>query len=155
MENSELPMVNSGDIMPPLSPCVDTDFDQVSVEIPKSKPSRAITKINKLTHKNGYDSDGELDPFLDTVEGGKEWDEVDGDGELPAGMCAGSNSGAVSSATISKGAKRAAARKFSKKEPIHKKKESSSDNVSRDYGEGGATGGGTAPAGKEQISEDE
>ena len=70
-------------------------------------------------------------------------------------MCAGSNYRAVASATIAKGAKRAAAQKLSKKEPIRNKKESSSDNVSRDYGEGGATGGGTAPAGKEQIAEDE
>ena len=49
MENSEISMVNGGDMMPPLSPCVDADFDRVSVEISKSKPSRAITKINELT----------------------------------------------------------------------------------------------------------
>ena len=49
MENLEIPMVNGGDIMPPLSPCVDDEFDRVSVGIPKSKPSRVITKINELT----------------------------------------------------------------------------------------------------------
>ena len=124
-------MVNGGDMMPPLSPCVDADFSRVSVGIPKSKPSRAITKINELTYENGYDSDGELGPFLDAVEGEREWDEVDEDGELPDGMCAGSYYGAVASATIAKGAK-----------------ESFSDDGSRDYGEGGATGGGTTPSGK-------
>ena len=59
-------------MMPPLSPCVDAEFAQVSVGIPKSKPSRAITKINQLTYKNGYDSGGELSPFLDAVEGERE-----------------------------------------------------------------------------------
>ena len=44
MENSEIPMVNGGDMMPPLSPCVNADFDRVSVGIPKSKPSHAIKK---------------------------------------------------------------------------------------------------------------
>ena len=34
-------------MMPPLSPCVDADFDQVSVGIPTSKPSHQITKITK------------------------------------------------------------------------------------------------------------
>ena len=77
MENSGIPIVNGGDMMPPLSPCVDTDFAQVSVGIPKSKPSCAIAKINKLTYENGYDSNGELGPFLDAVEGEREWDEVD------------------------------------------------------------------------------
>ena len=56
-------------------------------------------------------------------------------------MFTGSYYGAVASSTIAKEAKRAADRKLSKKEPIHKKKESSSDYGSRDYGEGGATGG--------------
>ena len=63
-------------------------------------------------------------------------------------MCAGSNYRAVASSTMAKGSKRAAARKLSKKEPIRKKNEYSSDNGSRDYCEGVATGGGTAPAGK-------
>ena len=62
-------MVNGGDIMPPLSPCVNADFARVSVGIPKSKPSRAITTINELTYENGYDSDSDLGPFLDAVEG--------------------------------------------------------------------------------------
>ena len=62
-------MVNGGDMMPPLSTCVDANFTRVSVGIPKSKPSRAITKINELTYKNRYDSDGELGPFLNVVEG--------------------------------------------------------------------------------------
>ena len=62
-------MVNGGDIMPPLSPCINADFARVSVGIPKSKPSRAITKINELTYENGYDSDGEIGPFLGAVEG--------------------------------------------------------------------------------------
>ena len=52
MENSEISMVNGGDMMPPLPLYVDTEFARVSVGIPKSKPSRAITKINKLTYKN-------------------------------------------------------------------------------------------------------
>ena len=38
--------------MPSLSPCVDADFDQVSVGIPTSKPSRAITKIKQLMDEN-------------------------------------------------------------------------------------------------------
>ena len=122
-ENPELPMVNLGDMMPSLSPCVDADFSRVSVEIPKSKPSRAITKINELTYENGYDLDGEIGPFLGAVEGEREWDEVDEDGELPADMCAGSDSGAVESATISKGGN-----------------EYFSDHGSREYGEGVATG---------------
>ena len=119
--------------MPPLSPCVDADFAQVSLGIPKLKPSRAITKINKLTYENGYDLDGELGAFLDEVEGEREWDEVDEDGDFPSGICDGSDSGAVASSTISKGAK-----------------ESFSDDGSRGYGEVGATrrGGGTTPAGK-------
>ena len=122
MENSEIPMVNGGDIMPPLSPCVNTDFDWVSVGITKSKPSHAITKINKLTYNNEHDSDGELGPFLDTVKGEREWVEVDEDRKLPSGICAGSYSGTSASDTISKGAKRSAARNISKKEPIRKKK---------------------------------
>ena len=69
MENSEIPMVNGGDMMPPLSLCVDAAFARVSVGVPMSKPSRAITKINELTYENGYDSYGELGPFLDAVEG--------------------------------------------------------------------------------------
>ena len=105
MENLEIPMVNGGDMMPPLSPCVGADFAWVSVGIPKSKPFRAIIKINELTYKNVYDSDGEFGPFLDAFEGKREWYEVDEDGELPSGMCVGSDSGAVASATISKGAK--------------------------------------------------
>ena len=70
-------MVNGGDMMPPLSPCVNAEFSQVSVGIPKSKHSRAIPKINKLTYENEYDSDGEFCPFLGAVEVGREWDEVD------------------------------------------------------------------------------
>ena len=70
-------------------------------------------------------------------------------------MCAGSNYRAVASSTIAKGSKREAARNLSKKEPIRKEKEYSSDNGSRDYFEGGATGGGTSPAEKEQIAGDE
>ena len=77
MENSEISIFNGGDMMPPLSPYIDTDFAWVSVGIPKSKPSRAIARINELTYKNGYYSDGELGPFLDAVEGEREWDEVD------------------------------------------------------------------------------
>ena len=53
-------------------------------------------------------------------------------------MCDGSDYGSISSATISKGSK-----------------ESFSDDGSRDYGEGGATGGGTTPDGKEQIAYNE
>ena len=68
MENSEIPATNGGDMMSPLSTCVDADFSKVSVGISKSKPSRVITKINKLTYENGYDSNGELGPFLDAVE---------------------------------------------------------------------------------------
>ena len=112
MENSEIPIVNGGDMMPLLSLCVDADFARVSVGIPKSKLSRAITKINELTYENGYDSDSEIGPFLDAVEGEREWDEVDEDGELPAGICAGSDSGSVASANIAKGANREAARKL-------------------------------------------
>ena len=52
-------MVNGGDMMPQLSPCVGADFARVSVGIPKSKPSHAITKINKSTYENGYDFDGD------------------------------------------------------------------------------------------------
>ena len=74
MENSEIPMANGGDMMPPLSPCVDADFARVSVGISMSKPSCAITKIKELTYDNGYDLDGELGPFLDAVEGEREWD---------------------------------------------------------------------------------
>ena len=44
MDNSDIPMVNGGDMMPPLSPCVNAESDRVSVGIPKSKPSRAIKK---------------------------------------------------------------------------------------------------------------
>ena len=58
--------------------------------------------------------DGELSPFLGAVELEREWDEVDEDGELPAGMCAGSDYGAVASATISKEAKMAASKNISK-----------------------------------------
>ena len=75
--------------MPPLSLCVNTDFARVTVGIPKSKPSRTITKINELTYKNGYDLDGVLGTFLDAVERGREWDEADEDRELPAGMSSG------------------------------------------------------------------
>ena len=78
-----------------------------------------------MTYENGYDSDGEIGPFLDAVEGERVWDEVDEDGDLPAGMCAGSDSGAVASASISKGAK-----------------EYFSDDGSGDYEEVVATGGG-------------
>ena len=130
-------MVNGGDIMPPLSLCVDSDFAWFSVGIIQSKPSHAITKSNELTYMDGYDSDGDLGPFLDAIEGEKEWYEVDEDGELPAGMCDGSDYGSVASATIAKGAK-----------------ESFSDDESRDYGDGCATGGGNNPDGKEHISED-
>ena len=53
-------------------------------------------------------------------------------------MCVRSDYGELSSATIVKGAK-----------------EYLSDYGSRDYGEGGVVWGGTTPAGKEHISEDE
>ena len=56
-------------------------------------------------------------------------------------MCSGSDYGAVESATISKGDKRAADHNLLKKEPIRRKKEYLSDDGIRDYGEGGATGG--------------
>ena len=56
-------------MMPPLSPCVDADFARVSVGIPMSKPSRAITKINELTYENGYDLYGELGPSLTQLKG--------------------------------------------------------------------------------------
>ena len=62
-----------------------------------------------MTYENGYDSDGDISPLLDTVEGELEWEEVGEYGDLPSGMFAGSYSGAVESATISKGANRAAA----------------------------------------------
>ena len=29
MDNSEITLVNGGDMMPPLSPCVETEFDRV------------------------------------------------------------------------------------------------------------------------------
>ena len=48
--------------------------------------------------------DGELGHFLDTVEGERGWDEVYKDRDLTVGMCAGSDSGALASATIAKGA---------------------------------------------------
>ena len=35
MDNLEIPKVNGADIMPLLSPCVNADFDWVSVGIPK------------------------------------------------------------------------------------------------------------------------
>ena len=117
MENSEIPDANGGDMMPPLSLCVDTDFAQASVGIPKSKPSRAITKINELTYENQYDLDGELGPFLNAVEGERECYEVDEDGEFPDVICAGSDSGAVASSITTKRAK-----------------EHFSDDGSRDYG---------------------
>ena len=72
-----MPILNGGDMMPPLSPYVDADVSRVSVGIPKLKLSRAIARINELAYKNGYYLDGELGPFLDTVEGEREWDEVD------------------------------------------------------------------------------
>ena len=53
-------------------------------------------------------------------------------------MCVGSDSGAVASATIAKGGR-----------------EYFSDDGSREYVEGGATGGGTTPSGRDQIAEDE
>ena len=62
-------MVNGDDMMTPLSPFVDAEFARVSVGIPESKPFRVIIKINELTYDNGYDSNGELGPFLDAVEG--------------------------------------------------------------------------------------
>ena len=92
--------------------------------------------------------DGEIGPFLDAVEGEREWDEVDEYGEFPPGMCAGSDSGSVSPTTITKGAKMVEAQNISKKEPIHKRKEPSSDDEIRDYGEGGDKGGVTTPSGK-------
>ena len=77
-----------------------------------------------MTYENGYDSDGELFPFLDAVEEEREWYEVHEDGEFPVVMCAGSDSGAVASSIIAKGAK-----------------ESFSNDGSGDYGEEGETGG--------------
>ena len=55
MDNSEIPDANGGDMMPPLSPCVDADLARVSVGVPTSKPYRQITKTTKvkqLTDKN-------------------------------------------------------------------------------------------------------
>ena len=89
MENSEIPMVNGGDMMPPLYLCVDSNSAWFSVGIPTSKPSHAIIKTNELTYENGYNLDGELGPLIDVVEGEREWDEVDEYGELTAGMCDG------------------------------------------------------------------
>ena len=59
-----------------------------------------------MTYENEYYSDGEIGPFLDAVEGEREWYEVDEDGDFPAGICDGSDSGAVASAIIAKGAKK-------------------------------------------------
>ena len=73
-------------------------------------------------------------------------------------MCNGSDSEVVASATIDKGAKRAAAWKLSKKEPIRKKKEYSSDSSDdgiRYYDEWVATERGYYTAEKEQTAEDE
>ena len=50
-ENLEIPDVNGGDIMPPLSPCVNAEFTRVSVGIPTLKSSRTITK-NYENHEN-------------------------------------------------------------------------------------------------------
>ena len=69
-------------MMPSLSLCVDADFARVSVGVPTSKSSRAITKINELTYENRYDSDGELGPFLNVVEGERECYKVDEDGSF-------------------------------------------------------------------------
>ena len=51
MENLEIPDANGGDTMPPLSPCFNADFAWVSVGIPKSKPSRVITKPPKSNNR--------------------------------------------------------------------------------------------------------
>ncbi len=80
--------------MPPPSPCRPANFAVGAVGIPTSKPSRKIKNVDENKWEEGYDSDGELGPFLDAVvdQGG-----VDVEGEddgLPDSMVVvGSGSG--------------------------------------------------------------
>lgn len=88
------PAVLGGASMPPPSPCRPANFAVGAVGIPTSKPSRKIKNVDENKWEEGYDSDGELGPFLDAVvdQGG-----VDVEGEddgLPDSMVVvGSGSG--------------------------------------------------------------
>ncbi len=81
--------------MPPPSPAKTARFFVEDVRIPTSKPPRKIKNLDESKWEEGYDSDGELGPFLDaianqTTAGVEEEDE----GFLPASMVGGGAEGA-------------------------------------------------------------
>eukprot|EP00566_Odontella_aurita_P025038 CAMPEP_0113569148 /NCGR_PEP_ID=MMETSP0015_2-20120614/24244_1 /TAXON_ID=2838 /ORGANISM="Odontella" /LENGTH=107 /DNA_ID=CAMNT_0000471769 /DNA_START=156 /DNA_END=476 /DNA_ORIENTATION=- /assembly_acc=CAM_ASM_000160 len=76
-----------GASMPPPSPTNTARFSVEPVGIPTSKPPRKIKNLDESTWEDGYDSDGELGPFLDAVAGQTTRGvEEEDEGFIPASM---------------------------------------------------------------------
>ena len=87
------PAVLGGASMPPPSPCRQQNFPVGAVGIPTSQQPRKINNIDENKWEEGYDSDGEIGPFLDAVEDQGGVDVEGEDDELPNSMVAGGGSG--------------------------------------------------------------
>ena len=72
--------------MPPLSPTKPYGFEVEAVGIPTSSQRRIIVNRDENKYEQGYDSDGEIGPFLDAVAGQKIMDVEEEDKGLPLSM---------------------------------------------------------------------
>jgi hypothetical protein len=80
------PAVLGGASMPPPSPSRLANFAVGAVGIPTSQPPRKIKNVDENKWEEGYDSDGELGPFLDAVANQGTVDVEGEDNELPDSM---------------------------------------------------------------------
>ena len=87
----ESPAVLGGASLPPPSPKKSPHFYVEAVGIPTSKRHRNITNCNESTYNDGYDSDGNVGPFLDAIMNESDRTEEDEDEDLPASMLAGAH----------------------------------------------------------------
>ena len=87
----ESPAVLGGASLPPPSPEKSPHFYVEAVGIPTSKRHRNITNRNELTYNDGYDSDGNVGPFLDAIMNESDRTEEEEDDDLPASMLAGAH----------------------------------------------------------------
>ena len=86
MEHYTIPVVYGGDLMSPLSLCPKADFFGEVVGNSASNSVRTITNLDESTYNIGYNSDGEIGPFLDTGVGGNQRNKKNEEDDLPEGM---------------------------------------------------------------------
>ena len=84
------PPLVGGASLPPFSPASEAPFTINAVGIPTSENARETKNRDEKTYDDGYDSDGQLGPFLDAIANEPDITEDDEDGDLPPSMVDGS-----------------------------------------------------------------